>query len=79
MGPVVSRKVLLEQELAHTKTTAKHKVMLTHKGSSKVFPAHPGQIFRAWGMELVFPELGKSRCCFGFPGDLKGKIVGNTN
>lgn len=34
---------------------------------------------RAWGMELVFSERGKPRCCFGVSGDLKGKMVEHAN
>lgn len=72
----------LEQELAHTKTTAKHKATLTHNASSVVPPAHPGQIswkqsatgHGIWSRtrELVLSELGKLR-------DLKGKMVGNSS
>lgn len=34
---------------------------------------------RVWGMELVFSELGIPRCCFGLSGELKGKMVENSD
>lgn len=86
---VVLERSFLEQELAYSKTTAKHKATLTPEGRSVAPPAHPGKILwkqeylRIWDRRLqrggLLPEFGKHSCYFGPSRYLKEKMMESTS